>query len=186
MKRGFLIFILSLIIGGYIISCAFAESFDDGFCYTNFSKKELLKDLCFCEKQVFKKIYNSDTMLERLERLEIEVYGALQDGNEDYRIKKLRKSVTNIASGGNGLNYASRAFNLAGNALGMTNWAIGNMHSYYPNIGTNNFSNRYIPHKRAFSHRLPPPPNMHNYNPYTNVDFSKNYSLGTSVKILDD
>ena len=135
-------------------------------------------------------------MTERLEKLEIEVFGALQDGDENFRIKKLKKAVTNVAAGGNGLNNTSKITNLAGNIVGTGSWAIGNMHNFSPYTGNyyqKNNSYRQIPPPPPFrnSYRLPPPPepysnNYYNPNPFTNGDFSKNYSIGTNIKILDD
>ncbi|MCR4880561.1 MAG: hypothetical protein K6A44_01230 [bacterium] len=191
MKRRFLILLLLLILGGYIASAGWCKELDGGFCYSNFSKKELLKDLVFAERQVFDNTYTSDNITERLERLEIEVFGAIQDGREDFRIKRLKKSVTNVASGGNGLSNALKTLNLGGNSVGMTSWVIGNMHNFYPY--TNSYysgRNSYRSQSRGYSHRLPPPPmypnHSYNNNPITNGDFTKNYSIGTGIKILDD
>ena len=193
MKRGFLIFLLTLLLGGYIVAGALSKEVDDGFCYTNFNKKELLKDLSYAEKQVFESTYTSDTITERLERLELEVFGAIQEGQEDWRIKKIKKSVTNVSSGGYGLNKSGKVFNLGENVLGTTNWAIGNMHNFYPYtnsyyLGRNNTSHRIQTPYSRHSHRLPPPPPPPNYNssPISSGNFMKNYSIGTGIKILDD
>ena len=185
MKKGFFIFLLIIFLCGYVVATAFSKEVEDGFCYTNFSKKELLKDLAFAEKQIFEKTYTSDTMTERLERLEIAVFGALQDGREDFRIKKLKKSVTDISSGGYGLNNTSKILSLAGNALGTASWAIGDMHNFSPYTNNRYFRNGFRP-PYGGSHRLPPPPPQ-NYNPPPmSTNFMKNYSMGTSIKILDD
>lgn len=190
MKRNFFILVLVLLLGVFDFSIAFGKDYDDGLCYTNFSKKELMRDLAFSENQIFGKVYSSDSITERLERLEIGVFGAIQDGREDFRIKRLKKSVTNVASGGNGLNSVSKILNLGGNAMGSSSWVIGNMHNSYPYSNTY-YRNRYpAPYHRGYSHRLPPPPPPHSYNynnnPIINGDFMKNYSIGTGIKILDD
>ena len=192
MRKGFLFFLFLIIIMGYIASVAFSKNTDEGLSYTNFSKKELLKDLAFSENQIFNKTYTSNSIEERLERLEIAVFGAIQSGEEEFRIRKLKKSVTNVSLGGNGLNSLSKIFNLAGNNSGISSWAIGNMHDSYSNSCVpryQNFSHR-LPRRKHYSHRLPPPPpyfnENYNNNPITNGNFSKNYSIGTSVKILDD
>ena len=194
MNREFLIFLLLLILGGYIASCAFGKSKDDSLYYTNFSKKELLNDLAFAENEVFSRTYTSNNLPERLERLELAVFGAIQEGAEDFRIKRIRKSVTNVASGGNGLQYTLKGLNLGGNTSGSANWVIGNMHNFSPYNSNlyarpNNFSHRLPSSSCKYSHRLPPPPPQnysYNSNSAGNVDFLKNYSIGTSVRILED
>lgn len=197
MEKGFLIFLLSLIIGGYVVSCAFGKSIDDEVYSSVFSKKELLKDLSFAERQIYDATFEKKGMTQRLEQLEIDVFGALQDGDEDIRIKKLKKAVTNVASGGNGLNSTSKIINLAGNAMGNSSWAIGNMHNFSPYTSNSYQNNPYshrIPtsrYRNAYRLPLPPPPQpyyngYYNHNPLTNGNFSKNYSIGTGVKILDD
>ena len=186
MQRGFLIFILALFLGCYIAAVAFSKTSDDEICYINFSKKELLNDLSFSEKQIFNNTYKSDDITSRLERLEIAVFGAIQSGEEDFRIKKIRKSVTNISSGGNGLNNLMRTMNLGGEGWGTNNLWVGNMHTFTPNYYNN--SRRLHPPRGIHSHRIPPPPNAYSYNsnPITTGDFMRNYTIGTSVKILDD
>ena len=199
MQRGFLIFLLSLIIGGYVVSCAFGKSIDDEIYNSTFTKKELLKDLSFAERQIFDATFEKKDMTERLEHLEIEVFGALQDGDEKIRIKKLKQAVTNVASGGMGLNNLSKIINLAGNSMGNSSWAIGNMHNFSPYSadsyrGHNYYSRMMPPPLRAGRYKNgyypPPPPPNYSYtpthNPITNGNFSKNYSIGTNVKILDD
>ena len=197
MKRGFFIFLLLLFLGGYVVSCAFGKDIDDEIYGSVFTKKELLKDLSFSERQIFDATFDKKDMTERLERLEIEVFGALQDGDEDMRIKKLKQAVTNVASGGNGLNNPSRITNLAGNGMGTGSWVIGNMHNFSPYLGQYTPRSRF-PQRREYSpyrnaYRLPPPSppqpyynNSYNPDPYKYGNFSKNYSIGTSVKILDD
>ena len=193
MRKIFCVFLFSIIICAYIAAVALGQSNDVKLNHTNFSKKELLQDLAFSERQTFNKTYSSDSLTERLERLELEVLGAIQGGEEYFRIKNLKKSVTNVASGGNGLNYLSKTFNLAGNDSGNNSWVIGNMHNPYYNSYTPKGNSHRLPMpQKNFSHRLPPPnipPHFHenyNNNPITNGNFSKNYSIGTSIKILDD
>ena len=187
MKRGFLIFILTLFLGCYIAAVAFGKSDNCENYYTTFTKKELLNDLSYSEKQVFDNTYKSDGITERLERLEVAVFGAIQSGREDFRIKKLRKSVTNISSGGNGLNSIMRSINLAGDTFGASNWSVGNMHTFSHNNSYNN-SRKLSPPRGMYSHRIPPPPNIRQYNPntITTGDYARDYTIGTSVKILDD
>ena len=188
MKREFLIFVLSLFLGCYIAAVAFGKSDTGENFYTNFTKKELLNDLTCTEKQVFNNTHKSDNITERLERLEVAVFGAIQPGSEDFRIKRLRKSVTNISSGGNGLNRIINSINLAGDKLGSDNLSMGNMHTFSHNNYYNN-SRRLPPPRGMYSHRMPPPPkytNEYNHNPVTTGNYTRDYSIGTSVKILED
>ena len=177
--------------------------------YSNKFSKNLLDDLVFAEKQIFNKTYRNDDTIERLERLELALYGAIQSGAEAKRIKNIRKAVTNVASGGNGLQYVTKGFNLGGSSTGGGTWSFGTYNPYgyrnylgysnYNNCRYNNWSKRYSNFNRyhRHSHRLPPPacrgcrshrlppPSYYN-NPIVNGDFMKDYSIGTSVKILDD
>jgi len=181
------------------------KNYDSGNYYQH--EKSLLEMLIYCEKQVFDKNYKKDSMAKRLERLELAVYGALQDGSEAQRIQNIQKAVTNVAAGGHGLQYVTKSRDLSKNASTGNFWSFGNaaldytnhLHNHYTRISRhkNHFHSHNSYHKHH-SHRLPPPchhyshrmppPCKHNYNhnPIINGDFMKNYSLGTSVRILND
>lgn len=167
------------------------------------TQETLLEMLQFAENQLFDKTYKKNSITQRLERLELALYGAIQDGIEAQRIYNLKKSLTNVASGGYGLQYNMPNFNLSQNQSGGSFWSFGNStfgyNNPYNNCRYNNFWSPYK-HKSHYhkhhSHRLPPPhlrgshrvgsPYYHNNNPIVNGDFSKNYSMGTSVRILND
>lgn len=194
MKK--ILFLLVLLL---FITPAIASDFtleNNHKMYNNY-EKFLLNDLTFAEKQIFKKTYKRDKLIERLERLELAIFGAIQSGDEISRIKTLRKSVTNVANGGNGLQYTvGNMMGLAGSSLNNFSYGLTNP-SYYTNRNyyRRNYSHRpnYRRPLHCSSHRLPPPPRYsariypNNQNPYyVNGDFAQNYSLGTSVKILND
>ncbi len=169
------------------------------YCDKNENKK-LSEELEFAENQMFSKTYSKDTVSDRLERLETAVYGAIQDGDNYKRIKKIKKAVTNVASGGNGLNYETKTFNqspsimtIAGCSSGYGNWYVGSDASRVgynhdnPN-GYHHFSHR-LPKRNFSSHRLPLPYRgsySYSHNPIGNSSVYKNYSIGTGVKILND
>ncbi len=192
--------LLFLLVFGYA-NCAQADIFslNNHGRYGNYSMNNIADDLLFAEKQLFNKTYRRNSTLERLERLELAVFGAIQAGSEINRIYNIRKAVTNVASGGNGLQYfTDKMTNLSGNSGFGGNLNIGgnglygfnshncrhhnwhNPHHHRPHYG------HRVPPRHHHSHRLPPPCHHSNGNPIVNGDFMKNYSLGTSVKILDD
>ena len=159
---------------------------------------DILNDLIFSERQLFNRTYRSEDISQRLERLELAVYGAIQDGPEANRIRQIRKALTNVVAGGNGLQYVTKGLGLTGLSSSSKNWSFGGY-----NYGTPYHTNAYRRHDfnrcaHAHSHRLPPPcPNCHSHrlpppkpygqnNPIINGDYTKNYSLGTSVRILND
>ena len=175
------------------------ENHNLGYSYQN--EQNLLDMLLFAEKQIFKKNYKKDSLIKRLERLELAVYGAIQDGIEAIRIQNIKRAVTNVASGGNGLQYITKSMDLSRNSSNGNFWSFGNSAwglgdcncrnsiGSHPRYYYGYHSNR-LPHRgHHHSHRVPPPkpPCYHqNNNPIVNGDFSRNYSMGTSVKILDD
>lgn len=175
------------------------ENHNRAYYYQN--ENTLADMLLFAEKQIFKKTYKKDTLIERLERLELAVYGAIQDGIEATRIQNIKRAVTNVASGGNGLQYVTKSMDLSKNSnsgnfwsFGNSSWGLGNCGcrnslGSYPRYYYGYHSNRFPHRGHHHSHRLPPPKhpcNHYNNNPIVNGDFMKNYSMGTSVKILDD
>jgi len=156
--------------------------------YNKTINKNLATDLAFSEMQIFHKIYSQEALEERISRLEIEIYGAIQDGNNENRIKALKKAVTNISSGGNGLQYnTSSLFGLNTRTFTNDSWNINNNYykSFSPHnvIHHKNFHTRHIPPKPHHSHRIDYP-DCNTIRP--NGNYSQNYSLGTSIKILDD
>ena len=168
-----------------------------------YADESILNNLNFAEKQVFNKIYKKQSVTERLERLELAVLGAIQSGNEYLRVQNIAKAVTNVASGGNGLQYHLNdnfnryssigenwsfggVVNSFGNALGLDDYRYspcGRTHFHRPHSRFSHY-NHLRPKCHCHSHRLPH--SRYNNSPVVNGDYLKNYSLGTSVKILDD
>lgn len=160
----------------------------------------LLNDLIFAERQIFDRIYRNDNIAQRLERLELAVYGAIQSGEETSRIRQLRKALTNVASGGNGLQYVTKNFDFADSARNTKNWILGGYNCATPSYINTNKNYTFNPYRstrshrmpppdcRCYSHRMPPPPPCRHEqnNPITNGDYIQNYSLRTGVKILND
>ena len=146
--------------------------------------KDTLNNLSFAENQVFHKIYSKDTVEDRIERLELQVYGAIQDGKILARINNLKNSVTNVSQGGKGLQYAVKLFDLAGNSMASESFKFDN------NTCSNNYNNAYsfrLPSQKQYRSSRVEYNNYGNYDsfsPYNN--FAPNFSIGTGVKIIKD
>jgi len=155
---------------------------------SEFLDKAFIQSLAFSENQIFQQIYSKDTPENRIERLELAVYGAIQNGNIKSRIKKIKKSVTNITDGGYGLQYANKLFDLAGNSSNNGYWSIRNIPKTLSEYHPNYHSNR-IYHPNCCSHRIPP---HHYHNRNRNADTIingnnySNYSMRTGIHILND
>jgi len=167
-----------------IVLCDFVYA-NDSFTvyqhkYSPVFTSELLNNLSFAEKQIFSKVYSKDSVEDRIERLELKVYGAIQDGKITTRINNIKNDVTNVSQGGKGLQYVTKLFDLAGNTITSDN-------SNFSNNMYNDYSNQY-------SHRLPPVKryrssrididSYNNYLPYKND--LPGFTIGTGVKILKD
>ncbi len=190
MIRIFLVFIFLL--------CTLPANADIFTLRNDTASANILNDLTFAERQIFDRTYRNDDISQRLERLELAVYGAIQDGAQAARIRQIRKALTNVASGGNGLQYVTKSLNLANSSSGSRNWSFGGYNygtPFYANTNRGYDLNRCAhahshrlppPCHRCHSHRLPPPQHYRQNNPIINGDYTKNYSLGTSVRILND
>lgn len=170
---------------------AFAESFSNNSYNLN---KNLLENITFAEKQIFDKTYKKEEISNRLERLEIALFGALQNGSDVLRTLKIKKAVTNIASGGNGLQYITQnqLNSLGNNSANSGFWSFRTPYTT-PNYNRNLHNRNYHrPNTNCcHSHRFHPPKHKthrydHNNTPIINGSFSHNYSLGTGIKILND
>lgn len=194
------------ILFSFIMFCAISTSYANDFSlennYKNYNKtyeKTILENLLFSEKQLFKQTYKRDNLETRVERLELALFGAIQDGDEFVRVQNIKKSVTNVASNGYGLHYNfNKMMGLAGSSI--SNFSYGLKYPSYNNYYTRRNHPRYKHYHKAHhhphccsSHRIPPhtrySSSIYPYGQqpsYTNGNFAQNYSLGTSVKILND
>ena len=179
----------------FLVTPAYCEIYSSNYYNEQTKEQEVLdkgylQSLAFSENQIFKEIYSHDTPENRIERLEVSVYGAIQSGNIKKRIKEMKKAVTNISAGGYGLHYANKLFDLAGSNSSNGYWSIGNIPKTFSDYKPHFHSNR-IYHPNCCSHRIPP---RHHYNPnryqknspIINGNQYSNYSMGTGVYILDD
>ncbi|MDD3594425.1 MAG: hypothetical protein PHX18_07350 [Candidatus Gastranaerophilales bacterium] len=167
-----------------------------------------IRYLDFAESQIFSRTYPQNDPSERLERLEIQVFGAVQPGNILSRIENIKRATTNVASGGYGLQYV-KPYNNYTTAPIVDNQPkkkslfqslapviipfLGN----YTNTAPNSYS--YGPYDQTYS-------SYNNYNPNNNYmqfggmgsnsynssrngarnDFGNNYGIGGGVRILED
>lgn len=177
----------------YVVTPAYSKMNSDNYYNYETAQNEFLdngyiQSLAFSENQIFKQIYTKDTPENRLERLELAVYGAIQNGNIKKRIKEIKKSVTNITDGGYGLQYANKLFDLAGNSTNNSYWSIGNIPKTFSEYRPHYNSNR-IYHPNCCSHRIPPRHYQNknrNNTAIINGNTYSNYSMRTGIHILND
>jgi len=199
MKKFFFLFLVFCCVNSAQAEMFTLDNHNNGYYFQ--TDETLIEMLKFSEKQVFNKVYKKDNINERLERLELAIYGAIQTGSEAMRIQNVKNSVTNVASGGKGLQYFAKSMDLSRNSDGGSYWSFGNSGFGYSNNYSNcrhgncwgykNSYNRHHSHRPTrhphHSHRVHPPcAHRYNNNPIVNGDFLKDYSLGTSVRILND
>ena len=188
MRKIFLLLCLS-----FLLTPAYGEIYSSYSCNEQLEEREIsdksfLQSLAFAENQIFKRVYSNDFPQNRIERLEIAVFGAIQNGNIKARIKEMKKAVTNISDGGYGLHYANKLFDLAGTGVNNGYWSIGNIPKTFSDYKPHYHSNR-IYHPNCYSHRMPP--HFHHNNPKNapqiiNGNKYNNYAMKTGVYILDD
>ena len=175
--------LLSIILN--IVLCDFVMA-DDSFTVYQYKfpddySKEVLKYLSFAENQIFNKIYSKDNLEDRLERLELQVYGAIQGGKLLTRINNLKNDITNVSQGGRGLQYAYKLFDLAGNGT-----ISDNNYNFNNNTYNKSYSCRLPALKQYRSSRI----EYNNYGSYNNfnpyINHPTDFSIGTGIKILND
>lgn len=167
--------------------------------------------LDFAESQIFRTTYPQNDPSQRLERLEIQIFGAIQSGDILSRIENIKRSTTNVASGGYGLQYA-RPYNNYNNYSNVP--IVGtqsNKKSLFQSLAPvvipflGNYTNTapssysYGPYDQTYS-------SYNNYNPHNNYmqfggmgsnnsnsiqngsrnDFGNDYGMGGSIRILED
>lgn len=147
-------------------------------------------DLSALEKYAFNKNFSKESNLQRLQRLELETFGAIQNGELDYRYENVKNAILSRPKN----NYKTSFLR------GLSNYLNGQMTGFTPSIGS---SNSY-PYTTSFNPIYQNSPSNFGYSQYpTTYDngsiinygtgpFNRgyrlnNYTTGTnsSVKILD-
>ena len=120
-----------------------------------------LRELNFAEKQIFQENRINEPVLSKLEKLEIALFGAIQVGETAYRIGNVYKSCRDIYGRGYGEYYFSNGRNF------YRDRRLRNYHSPYKPVYRN------IYHPYYYDNTIPI------------QTLPQNYSLGTTIRILD-
>ena len=128
--------------------------------YNNYQNENLIEELNFAENQILQRNEKNESLLEKLEKLEMLLFGTIQSGDLGYRIG-------NIYANSKGYYYDSYRLNRQNGVGKMYSKPYGYYHPKY----------RYHPHNSAYS--------PYYYNNLPRQTLPKNYSVGTTVRILD-